>query len=191
MQTDIRYSKQTMLGSLPGRQKAEPSKAVMKKIEKHIEILAVTASIVEDELALKVVFRLVPSRTFFSTVTSDLYFDGEKIDSLRLRVLQGPLATDESEFSAVLDLTGIVAGKHILRAEMYELWDSGEKLSWTSSEAAIDYVPVTREGKLIRVPIIRSTAGSGLDVVTDAEKRIYHEIDDQIKEELEGRRDPW
>jgi len=191
MQTDIRYSKQTMLGSLPGRQKAEPSKAVMKKIEKHIEILAVTASIVEDELALKVVFRLVPSRTFFSTVTSDLYFDGEKIDSLRLRVLQGPLATDESEFSAVLDLTGIVAGKHILRAEMYELWDSGEKLSWTSSEATIDYVPVTREGKLIRVPIIRSTAGSGLDVVTDAEKRIYHEIDDQIKEELEGRRDPW
>ncbi len=191
MQADIKYSKQTMLGSLPGKQKVESSKAVMKKIEKHIEILAVTASIAEDELALKVGFRLVPSRTFFSTVTSDLYFDGEKIDSLRLRVLQGPLATDESEFSAVLDLTGIVAGKHILRAEMYELWDSGEKLSWTSSEAAIDYVPIKREEKLRRVPTIRSTAGTGLDIVTDAEKRIYHEIDEQIKEETEGRRDHW
>ncbi len=191
MQTDIKYSKQTTLGSLPGKQKAEPSKAVMKKMEKHIEIMAVTASIVEDELVLKVGFRLVPSRTFFSMITSDLYFDGEKIDSLRLRIIQGPLATDDSEFSADMDLTGIVAGKHLLRVEMYELWDSGERLSWTSKEAAIDYVPVKQEERLIRVPIIRSTAGSGLDVVTDAEKRIYREIDEQMKQESEGKRDHW
>ncbi len=191
MQTDIKYSKQTTLGSLPENQKTEPPKAIMKKIEKHIEIMAISASIVEEELTLKVGFRLVPSRTFFSTVTSDLYFDGEKIDYLRLRILQGALAADESEFSIVLNMTGIVAGKHILRAEMYELWDSGEKLSWASKEEAIDYVPVKREDRLIRVPIIKSTAGSGLDIVTDAEKRIYREIDEQMKQESEGRRDHW
>ncbi len=191
MQTDVKYSKQTTLGSLPEKQKPEPSKAVMKKVEKRIEIGEVSTSTREDELALKVAFRLVPSRTFFSRVTSDLYFDGEKIDALRLQVLQGPLATDESEFSAVLDMTGIAGGKHILRVEMYELWDSGERLSWTSKEAAIDYTPVRRENRLIRVPIIKSAAGSGLDVVTDRETSIYREIDKQIREEAEGRREHW
>jgi hypothetical protein len=191
MQTDVKYSKQTTLGGASEKSKAESVKAVMKKIEKCIEIGEISTSAREDELVLKVTFSLVPSRTFFSRVTSDLYFDGEKIDALRLQILQGPLATDEFEFSAVLDLTGITAGKHILRAEMYELWDSGERLSWTSKETAIDYVPTRREERLIRVPIIKSAVGSGSDVVTDRETSIYREIDRQMREEAEGRRERW
>ena len=189
MWTDIKYSKQTTLGSLPEALKPVPSKTVVPEQKKQMEITQIAISTIEDEMVLKIAFKLSPSRTVFSRVTSDLYFDGQNIDSLRLRVLQGPLATDESEFSAVLDMTGIAAGKHILRVEMYELWDSGERLSWTSKETAIEYVPVKREDRLIRVPLLKKAEGAGLDI--DKEKNIYREIDDEMKRESEGRRDYW
>ena len=192
MQPDIKYSKQTTLGNKAQPLKAETSKAVvMKKIDKWIEIAEIGTSTREDEMELKVGFRLVPSRTFFSMVTSDLHFDEQKIDSLRLRVLQGPLATDESEFSTVLDMTGIGEGKHVLRIEMYELWDSGERLYGTSREAIIEYAPVKREDRLIRIPTIKSTAGADLEIVSDSEKRIYREINEEMKKESEGKRDYW
>ncbi len=191
MRIDLKHSKQTTLGNLPEKPNAQASRPIMKKLEKRIEIGEIATSAREDELALNISFRMIPNRTFFSRLTSDLYFDEEKIETLRLRVLQGPLATDESEFSAVLVMTGIAEGKHVLRVEMYELWESGEKLNWTSKEAAIDYVPVKREDRLIRVPIIKGTAGSGLDIVTDTEKRILREIDAQMKEEAFGKSDHW
>jgi len=191
MRTDIKYSKQTTLGSQPEAPKAEPSKTVVQEQKKQIEITQIATSIREDELVLDVAFRLSPSRTVFSRVTSDLYFDELEIDSLRLRILQGPLATDESEFSAALDMTGIVQGKHSLRVELYELWDSGERLTSASKEATIEYVPVKREDRLIRVPIIKRTAGADLEIVTAAEKNIYREIDEAMKRESEGRREHW
>jgi hypothetical protein len=51
-------------------------------------------------------------------VTSDLFFDGQKIESLRLRILQGELATDDLEFSSVLNMTGISEGLHVIKVEM-------------------------------------------------------------------------
>jgi hypothetical protein len=191
MQTDIKYSRQTTLGSLPEAQKAAASKMVVPELKKQIEIIQITTSTREDELVLKVTFKLVPSRTTFSRVTSNLYFDDLEIDSLRLRVLQGPLATDESEFSIGLDMTGISEGKHILRVEMYELWDSGERTTSASKEATIDYVPVRREDRLIRVPIIKRTEGADLEIVTAMEKNIFREIDEAMKRDSEGKREHW
>ena len=150
-----------------------------------------TTSAREDELELKVGFRLEPSRTAFSRVTADLFFDEQKIDSLRLRILQGPLATDESEFSSVMDMAGIPAGRHMFRVEVYELWSSGERLTSTSKEATIEYVPVKREDRLIRVPIIKRTAGADLEIVTATEKNIYRGIDEEMKKGSEGRREHW
>ena len=124
-------------------------------------------------------------------MTSDLYFDELEIDSLRLRILQGPLATEESEFSAALDMTGIVAGKHSLRIELYEVWDSGERLTSASKEATIEYVPVKREDRLIRVPTIKSAAGAGLEILSDTEKSIYEEIESEMRRESDSRRDYW
>ncbi len=191
MQTDIKYSKQTTLGSQPEAQKDAPSKTVVPEQKKQIEITQITTSTREDELVLKVSFKLTPSRTAFSRLTSDMYFDELKIDSLRLRVLQGPLATDESEFSTVLDMTGISEGKHVVRVEMYELWESGERLRGTSIEATIDYVPVKREDRLIRIPIVKAIEGADLDIVSDTQKNIYREIDKEMKRESESRRDIW
>jgi hypothetical protein len=188
---DIKHSKQTTLGTLPEIYRAEPAKAAVPEQKKQIKITEINTNTREDELVLKIGFKLLPSRTAFSRVILDLYFDQRKIDSLSLRVLQGPLATDSSEFSSVLDMTGIGKGQHILRVEMYELWDSGEKLNHASKEVTVEYVPLRREDRLIKVPIIKSVAGADLAIVSDTEKNIYREIEEDMKRESFSRRDNW
>jgi hypothetical protein len=79
--SDVKYSKQTTFSSLPEPKKEDQQKAAESKPKKQIEITEISASTREDELAFKVAFKLLPSRTSFSRVTSDLYFDEQKIDS--------------------------------------------------------------------------------------------------------------
>jgi len=50
---------------------------------------------------------------------------------------------------------------------------------------------VKREDRLIRAPILKKAAGAGLDIVSVKEKNIYREIEKEIKEESESRRDHW
>lgn len=191
IRADIKRSKQTTLGNMLEANKTEPAITAAPGQKKQIEIAEIDTSTREDELVLKVGFRLLPSRTAFSRVTSDVYFDEHKIGSLRLRIIQGPLATDESEFSSVLDMTGIGKGQHILKVEMYELWSSGEKLTSASKEVTIEYVPIKREDRLIKVPIIKSVAGAGLVIVSESEKTIYREIEEEMKRGSLSRRDNW
>ena len=74
---------------------------------------------------------------------------------------------------------------------MYELWGSGEKLSQTSRELTVDYVPQIRESRFVKVPIVKSVAGTGLVVVSESEKNIYCEIEKTTKKEYIGKRDDW
>jgi hypothetical protein len=191
MRADVKHSKQATLDTPPELHELEPAKAAVPEQKKQIEITEINNTNREDELVLKIGFRLLPSRTAFSRVTADLYFDGQKIDSLRLRILQGPLATDTSEFSSVLDMTWIGKGQHILRVEMYELWSSEEKLTSTSKEVTIKYVPLRREDRLVRVPTVKSSAGADLAIISDSEKDIYREIEKEMKRESVSRRDDW
>lgn len=191
MQADIKHSKQTTLDTPPRPNKAELPKLAVPKQKKQIEITEISTDTREDELILKVAFKLLPSRTSFSMVTAELYFDEQKIDSLHLRVLQGPLATDDSEFSSVLDMTGISKGQHTIRVEMCEPWSSEEELTSTSKEARIEYVPLRREDRLVRVPIVKSTAGADLAILSDTERNIYREIEKDMKRESASRRDSW
>ncbi len=192
MQADVKHSKQTLLGQ-PNLPVKEPSKATLvePKIQKLIQVTEVDASTREDELALKIGFKLLPSRTAFSRVTADLYFDGEKVESLRLKILQGPLAMGDSEFVSVLDMTGIGEGQHTLRVEMYERWSSEEKFTATVKEVSVNYVPVRREDRLIRVPIVKRSAGTDLAIASDSENRIYRELEEDMKKETSSQRDSW
>ena len=88
-------------------------------------------------------------------------------------------------------MTGIEKGQHIIRVEMYELWSSEEKLTSTSKEVTIEYVPLKKEDRLIRIPIVKSSAGADLAIISDTEKNIYREIEKQMKRESESRRDYW
>ena len=191
MRTAAKQPKQAKLDNIPKLPNKAPAKPVGDGQKKQITITEIAAVTREDELALRIGFKLFPSRATFSKITSDLYFDGKKMGSTRLAIIQGPLATDGSEVTSVLDMKGISSGAHIIRVEMYELWSSGEKLTSASKEVTIEYVPLKREDRLIEVPIIKSIAGTGLAIVSDHEKSIYREIEKEMRRDSFSRRDNW
>ena len=191
MRAAAKQSKQTTLDSLPKVPKKEYAKTAEPRREKQIIITEIDTVTKEDELALKVGFRLLPSKTVFSKINADLYFDGQKLNSMRVSVLQGPLATNDFELTPVLDMKGISGGSHIIKIEMYALRSSGEKLTYASKEAVVQYVPLRREDRLIKIPIVKSIAGTNLAIASDSEKNIYREIEESIKKELISKRDAW
>jgi hypothetical protein len=88
-------------------------------------------------------------------------------------------------------MEGVTAGSHVIRVEMFELRDSGEKFTCASKEVRIEYVPLRREDKLIKVPTVKSVAGKDLVVLSESEKDIYREIDENIRKEVVSKRDNW
>ncbi len=192
MRDAVKQSKQMTFDNLQEADKKESVETVVPKQEKQIVIGEIGTVAKEDELELKVGFRLFPSRNSFSKITVELYFDEQKIHTRSISIPKGPLARDELELPPfVLGMKGIAAGSHTIMVEMYELWSSGEKLNCTAKEATIEYVPVRREDRLIKVPIVKSVAGADLTVVTDSEKDIYREIDESMRNEEASKRDEW
>ena len=184
-------TKQLTLDNLPNAPMKESNKATTSIQEKQIIITEIGAITREDELALKVGFKLLPSKTAFSKLKLNLAFDNQQISSVLIRIIQGPLAGDDFELTPVLDMKGIIAGSHSIRVEMYELWSSGEKLSFTFKEVTVEYVPKTRASKLIKIPIVKSFGGGDLAVVSESDKNIYREIEETMKKESVTKRDEW
>jgi hypothetical protein len=101
------------------------------------------------------------------------------------------LSADELELPLVLGMKGIAAGAYPIRVEMYELWSDGEKLCFTQKEVTVQYVPQTREFRLIKVPIVKSFGEPSLAVVSKSDKKVYREIEETMKKESESKRDEW
>jgi hypothetical protein len=158
---------------------------------KHLVITEITVVTREDELALKIAFKPLPTKNSFSTVHSELWFDNQQIHLVPIKLLQGPLSTEEYELNSTLDMKGIPAGLHVLRVEMYEFWPPNERRCGTSKETTVDYVPVTRESKFIRVPIVKTVAGTGLSIISEPQKELYGEIEKTAKKEYVANRDGW
>jgi hypothetical protein len=190
-QKNLKTSTQLTLDSLQNVPIKESNKATKPIQEKQIIITEISAITREDELALKVGFKLLPSKTAFSKVKSNLCFNNHQISSVLIRIPQGPLAGDEFELTPVLGMKGITAGSYTIRVEMYELRSDGEKLSFTSKEVAVQYVPQTREYKLVKIPIVKSFGGENLAVVSESTKNIYREIEETMKKESVTKRDEW
>jgi hypothetical protein len=191
MPKNIKPSKQLTLDNLPNTPKKETAKTTAQPQEKRIIITEIGTQTKEDELALKVSFKLVPSKASFSKVKSDLLFDNQLISSVSIRIPQGQLAADEFELTPVLDMKGIPAGRHSIRVEMYEFWSDCEKLSQAKREISVYYVPITRESRLVKVPTVKSVAGADLIVVSEPEMDIYREIEKTVKKEQLSKRDNW
>ncbi len=134
---------------------------------------------------------MFPSKNAFSKITSELCFDGNKLNSTLFSIVRGPLGSDDSEFTSVLDMRGVAAGLHVVGVELFVLGEAGDRLAVASREVAVDFVPVRREDRLIRIPIVKSVAGADLVVVSDSEKDIYREIAKDVKREEISRRDEW
>jgi hypothetical protein len=184
-------TKQFTLENLVDTSKQELINANKQSQHKKIVITEVGIVTKEDELALNVGFRLFPSKVAFSKLWSDLYFDDQKLTSACISIPQSPLATNDFELTPKLDMKGIPAGAHKIKVEMYELWSLGEKLSQTAKEVTVDYVPQTRADRLVKVPIVKSVAGTDLAAVSESEKNIYREIEATEKKELISKRDEY
>jgi len=190
MSKAAKSSKQLTFDSLPAAP-TKPDANAKAATPKKISITQMEATTGIDELTLKIAFRLEPSRLAFSKIKADLFFEEANISSALIRVLQGPLGTDESEYAWVLDTKDLAAGVYHLRVEMYELWHSGERLNQTSHELTVDYLPVTRQSRLIRIPTVKSVAGADLTVSSGSEKGVFSEIEENRKKEQFSRRDKY
>jgi len=183
------HSKQSTLDDLSFQfniQKPDAAKSV-----KGIVISEISNVIREDELALRIEFTLLPSKLAFSKLNLDLYFEDQLLKSITLGIPQSVLLNDDFDFPMVLDMRGIRAGKYIVRVEMYELWPSGEKLSFVSKEIIADYVPQKIESRLVKIPIIKNISILNLMVVSSNEKSIYIDLEDYLKKESMSQRDQW
>ena len=145
----------------------------------------------EDELAPKVEFSLIPSKASFSKIDLDLYFQEQLINSTPLHISQSSLLGNLLEFPQFSYMKGIVAGEYLIRVEMYEPWSFGEKLNFTAKEIIVQYVPQTRASRLVKVPTIKSVAGTDLTVVSSSVKDIFREIEQDQKQEAISKRDEW
>lgn len=187
---EIKHSKQTTFDNLPAPQK-KPSQNLEAPKEKQIVITDVGSETKEDDLSLKVAFRLIPSKASFSKVIAELYFDGQKLLRCAIRIPQGRLSADDLEFPFDLDMRGIAAGQHVVRAEVFELWNSEEKLTCDSKEVTVDYVPIRRQDRYIKIPTVKKVAGEDVEVISEPERDVYREIEKDQKAEYTSKRDEW
>ncbi len=187
---DVKQAKQSTLGDLSFQFNIERTKEAIKP-SKAIVINRIVDTTKEDELALKVEFSLLPSPASFSKVNLDLYFQEQLLNSIPLCIPQSALLGDTLEYPLPLDMKGIAEGNYLIRIEMYEPWDSGEKLNFTSKEIEVQYVPQTRAERLVRIPTVKSVAGADLTVVSSTAKDIYRDIEQDQKQEAISKRDEW
>lgn len=158
---------------------------------KAIVINAIINTIKEDELVLNVDFTLLPSKASFSRINVDLYFQEQLLNSTTLGIPQSTLLNDQFDYPVALDMRGIKAGNYLIRVEMYELWSTDEKLNFTVKSIVIDYVPQTREARLVKIPTVKSVAGSNLTVVSSGARDIFRDLQQESKKEVESKRDEW
>jgi len=190
MAVDVEQAKQATLDDLSFQFNINRTKQAIKP-KKAIVINNIADTTKEDELALKIEFSLIPSKASFSKINLDLYFQEQLINSTTLHITQSSLLGDRLEYPQFLDMKGIAAGEYLIRIEMYEPWSTGEKLNFTTKEITVQYVPQTRTERLVRIPTVKSVAGTELTVVSSSAKEIYREIEQDQKQEAISKRDEW
>jgi hypothetical protein len=190
MLAEANRSNQTTLESLPAPSE-KLNQRTASKSKKQIIITEIGTATREDESDLKISFQLLPSKAAFSKIMSELYFDNCKMNCISIVIPQGPLSRDDFELSPVLDMNGINPGPHTIKVDLYELWLSGEKLTSANKEVRINYVPIKRVDRLVKVPFVKHIAGADLIVVSDNEKVIYFQLQEDIRKEQNGKRDGW
>ena len=140
-----------------------------------------------DEIALNIEFRLFPSKTVFSKVRSTLWFDDQEVKSDLLAIPQSLGETDEFQLNYKLDMRGISAGAHTIKAELCDLFYPCSAIK----EEHIDYVPLDRKAAYRKIPIIKKIAGEDFTIITSSDKEIYNDINQARKNELDSKRDKW
>ena len=182
---DLKRAKQSTFDNLPKTADA-PKQA---KPEKSI-IIELNHATKEDELELAISFRLLPSRMHFSNLLLDLSFDGCKVNTYRVAIPPSRLLSDEMDFPITLDMTGIPKGEHVIKVELSEKWETGEMLAYASKYVMMQYQPVHKEDRYVKVPLVRKIDGA-FRIVLPEEKELYDALEKGNRQEQNAKRDRY
>ncbi len=177
-------SKQLELASFP----SESIKKTRTE-KKQIVITKLDSTLVWDDLFLEVEFQLVPSKSYFSKIKAELWFDQEKTKVFLFDILHSFSSTNEFTLKATLDLQETPMGTHSIKVEMYEPWSITEKHNQTEKETKIEYTPETKKATLRRIPTIKKIEAEGIAIISADEKQLYQEMQETMKKELTSKRE--
>jgi hypothetical protein len=183
---DIKKSKQSTFNDLP-KWESTTSNSETKKA---IAIAQLGYVIKENELELLIAFRLLPSKSSFSNIALELFFDDNQLNTYLISVPPSQLLGDELNFPVTLDMNGICPGSHTIKVEMCERIKAGEKLACASKYVVIEYSPTRKEDRYIKIPIVRKIDGS-FRIILPEEQDIYRDLERSQHEELKSKRDQW
>ena len=182
---DLKRAKQATFDNLP-KTTEKPNET---KPQKSI-IIQLNHTTKEDELDLAISFRLLPSRMHFSNLQLDLHFDGNKVNSYLIAIPPSRLLSDELEFPITLDMTGIPSGEHVVKVELAEKWTTGEILAQASKYVVVQYTPIRKEDRYVKVPLVRKIDGA-FRIVMAEEKELYESLEKGHREDLNTKRDKY
>lgn len=177
-----KHYKQQKLDLFPSEcQKEMPEKS------KQIIINSLASLTKYDEMLLNIEFKLAPSKTVFSKMRSNLWFDDQEVKSDLIVIPQGFGDSDGFQLNYKLDMKGISPGAHKIKAELHDLFSPCS----ATKEEPIDYVTLDRKTAYRKIPIAKKVAGEDFTIVSSSEKEIYTDIDKARKSELDSKRDKW
>lgn len=182
---DINRSKQATFDNLPKNTETPKETKPQKSI-----IIQLSYKTKENELDLSISFRLFPSRMHFSNLLLDLYFDNNKINSYLIAIPPSRLLSDELEFPITLDMTGICQGEHVIKVDLADKWETGEILTHSSQYVVVQYSPIRREERYVKVPLVRKIDGA-FRIIMPEEKKLYQALEKGNRQELASKREKW
>lgn len=161
------------------------------KHQKQIVITKVYLETTNEEPTLTVEFKLLPNKTFFSKIKSDLWLDKKLIKSFLFDILHSFGSTDEFYLKVTIDPNGISPGLHLVKVEMNELSSFKKEQVYAMQEINVEYKRENRKTRLRKIPLVKKVEGQGIVIISSKENDITQLIGVNRKKELLSKRDTW
>jgi len=120
----------------------------LAKHQKKIVITKVYLETKNEEPTLKVEFKLLPNKTFFSKIKSDLWFDKKQVKIFLFDILHSFGSTDEFYLKVTIDPNGISPDLHLVKVEMNDLWSFKKEQVYAIQEITVEYQQENRKKKI-------------------------------------------
>lgn len=144
-----------------------------------------------NESTLKVDFKLLPNKSFFSKIKSDLWFDKKRVQSVLFDIMHSFGSTDEFSLKVTLDPNGITPGLHLVKVEMKEVSSLRKKQIDVVKEIMVDFERQIRKSRLRKIKLVKKVEGQGIVIISNKDKDIIGIIRANKKNDLLSKRDTW
>ena len=168
--------------------------STVKTLVKHQKQIVITKVYLEtkhEEPTLKVEFKLLPNKTFFSKIKSDLWFDKKRVKSFLFDILHSFGSTDEFYLTVTIDPNGISPGLHFVKVEMNELSSVEKEQVYALKEINVEYQQENRKARLRKNPLFKKVEGQGIVIISRKENDVTKLIGVNMKRDSLSKRDTW